>query len=201
MKLRQLEARNKMGMSDLILKAKATARVEQDGEFIGKDQSGTILIHSFEFYETTAGKWAAMKGEIASSRATVNGALVQPVGTRVRTVITCHGKFADMGYEKVYKIIKAVYDPSDDDELRQAMVACFGSNESGFTNMATEADRKHPLFGARGILVGFSSKDAKNNSERLAAGKQPIVNVNFTHVKQTSEEIAARRLKLAEAVG
>lgn len=186
-----------MGMSDLIMRAKANAKTEAVGEFISVDQAGTILIHSFEFYETPAGKWAALKGEIVESRATAQGALLQPPGTMVRTVIACHGKYVDMGYEKVYKLIKAIFDPSDDPELQQAMKACFGSDESGFTSRASAEDQKHPLFGAKGILVAFNAKAAKNNAERIAAGKSAITNVNFSHVSQTSEEIAARRAKLS----
>jgi hypothetical protein len=49
--------------------------------------------------------------------------------------------------------------------------------------------------------VGFSSKNAKNTDKRVAAGKDPIVEVAFKHIDQSLEDIKARAAKLPEVEG
>ena len=187
-----------MGIMDMVNKAKANMKEGADGDFLLKDQQGEILIHALTFFESDKGKWAAIKGEIVKSQGKTSTAVVQPAGTKIKCIYKCHGDYPLIGYEGVLKAIKAIYDPSDDNELKEAMAACFGSDESGFTKKASDADKKHPLFGARGVIVGFSTKNAKNSEKRVAQGKEPIVETTFSHIPQEVEAITARAAKLPE---
>jgi hypothetical protein len=187
-----------MGIMDMVNKAKANLKSGQDADFLIKDQKGEILIHSFTFYETDKGKWAALQGEIAKVAGKTTGSVTQPVGTRIKVVHKCHGDYPLIGYEGVLKTVKAIFDPSDDSDLQAAMRACFGSDESGLSNRASAEDRANPFFGARGVLVGFSTKETKNAEQRRAAGKTVFLDVSYSHVEQTLEEIAARAAKLPE---
>lgn len=188
-----------MGIMDMVNKAKANMKEGNEGDFLLKDQQGEILIHSFTFFESDKGKWAAIKGEIVKSQGKTSTAVVQPAGTKIKVIYKCHGDYPLIGYEGVLRAIKAIYDPSDDSELRDAMVACFGSDESGLTSRANKEDRAHPLFAARGVVVGFATKNAKNSEKRIAAGKEPIVETSLSHIPQEVDAITARAAKLPEA--
>jgi hypothetical protein len=187
-----------MGIMDMVNKAKANMIEGNDGDFLLKDQQGEILIHAFTFFESDKGKWAAIKGEIVKSQGKTSTAVVQPAGTKVKVIYKCHGDYPSIGYEGVVRAIKAIYDPSDDNEFKESMVACFGSDESGFTKKASDADKKHPLFAARGVIVAFSTKNAKNSEKRVALGKEPIVETAFSHIPQEVDAITARAAKLPE---
>ena len=187
-----------MGIMDMVNKAKANMKEGSDGDFLLKDQQGKLLIHGFTFFETDKGKWASVKGEILEVAGKTSTSVTQPVGTRVKCIFKCHGDYPLIGYEGVLKAVKAIYDPTDDNELKDAMVACFGSDESGLAKKATKEDRAHPLFAARGVIVGFSTKNSKGSDKRVAAGKDPITEIQFMHIPQEVEAITARAAKLPE---
>lgn len=175
-----------MGMLDLINTAKQNLKEYSDAEFLTRDQTGTILIHALTLFESRSGRWAALNGEIVEATPKVTGAIPQRPGTRVKVMFQLHGKRVDVQLTELAKLVKAVYGVSTDDEFSAALKACLGS--SGVTTDATEADRANPLFGARGVLVGFST----------GVKTEPFVNVKFSHMDQKPEEISARAAKLPE---
>ncbi len=187
-----------MGFQDMVNKAKADMKAGFDGEFLLKDQVGKMMIHAFTFYETDKGKWGAIKAEIVEASPRVSGAFVQKPGTMIKQVFKCHGDYPKIGYEGITRAIQAIFDPEDDAEFNQALTATFGSHETGFTNKATAEDRKHPFFGARGVIVGFTTKVGKSAEKRIKNGKEPIVDVYYTHIPQEASEIQARAAKLPE---
>ena len=132
------------------------------------------------------------------SRARAQGAFVQAPGTKVKVLYKCHGDYPLIGYEGLYKAIKGIFGPAEENEEKQAMRACFGSDESGYSSKASKEDRANPLFAARGVTVGFTTKASKSSPERVKAGKSEIVEVSFSHLEQTPEDIAARAAKLPE---
>ena len=187
-----------MGIMDMVKKAQANMKGDNEGEYFAKDQTGQMLVHSFTFFETDKGKWGALKGEIVDSKPRVQGAFIQPSGTKMKLIYKCHGDYPLIGYEGVLKAVKAIYDPADDAEIALSMQTCFGSDESGFTGKAKPEDRKHPLFAARGVLVGFSTKNAKNSEKRAAEGKVVFVDVALSHIEQEVDAIQERAKKLPE---
>lgn len=191
-----------MGFMDMVEKARENKSAGKDADFIAKDQQGEILVHSLTFFETDKGKWGALSGEIVKSSPKVSGAVVQQPGTKVKVVYKCHGDYPLIGYEGILRAVEAIYGTEGNkEETDLAMRTCFGSDETHFTKKATAKDREHPLFAGRGCLVGFSSKNAKNTDKRVAAGKDPIVEVSFKHIEQELEDIKARAAKLPEVEG
>lgn len=186
-----------MGIMEMMKKARENSREADESEWVLPDQKGVILIHSVTFFENDSGKWGAFKGEIISSEPRVGGAMVQKPGTKIKCVWKCHGDYPQLGYKKLYGAIRAIFDPADDAELNQALVACFGSDESGLTKRASKADRENPFFGARGIMVKFSTKTYLSD-ERKAKGLHGFTDESFFHMDQTPEEIAANAAKLPE---
>lgn len=175
-----------MGMLDLINTAKQNLKEYSDAEFLTRDQTGTILIHALTLFESRFGRWAALNGEIVEAAPKVTGAIPQRPGTRVKVMFQLHGKRVDVQLTELAKLVKAVYDVSTDEAFAAALKRCLGS--SGVTTDATESDRADPMFGARGVLVGFST----------SVKTEPFVNVKFSHVNQEPEEILSRAAKLPE---
>lgn len=186
-----------MGIMEMMKKARATSREADDSEWVLPDQKGIILIHSVTFFENDRGKWGALKGEVVASEPRVSGAMAQKPGTRVKCVWKCHGDYPQIGYKKLYGAIRAIFDPVDEAELNQALVACFGSDESGLTERASQADRANPFFGARGIMVRFSTKTYLSD-DRKAKGLHGFTDELFFHMDQTPEEVAERAKLLPE---
>ena len=182
----------------MIKKAKENSKNSSDGEYISDYTRGQILIHAIKFFETDAGKWGALTGELAESAPTKTGVVVQPVGTKVKIVWKCHGDYPMIGYEAMYRCLGAVFNPDDDKELKDSVSACLGGDESGLLERATKEGREHPCFGARGFLVGFVTKPAKSSEERKAKGLHTFTDFSWSHVEQTADEVMARAKKLPE---
>lgn len=186
------------GFMDMIKKAKEASKGSNDNEWIAQNTRGQILIHSLTFFETDAGKWGALNGELTKSSPTIADAIVQPAGTKIKVIWKCHGEYPLIGYKGMMKCIEAIFDPDDEKELKEAFSACFSDDESGFTNRASKEARSNPYFGARGCLVDFVSRPAKNSEERKAKGLHTFTELSWSHVKQTEAEIVERAKSLPE---
>lgn len=186
-----------MGFMDSV--EKASEKKDFGGEFINENQTGTILLHSVTFYETDTGKWGAMNGEIVESSPRVQGALVQKPGTAVKALYKCHGKWANIGYEGIVKLVRASFGTGEDKaKLMKAVSACFGDDKDGLTSKASDEARANPFFGARGVLVKFTSKPSKSNEKRAKEGKSALTDVSWAHIDQEPEDIIKRAKELPE---
>ncbi len=163
-------------------------------------QTGRILIHQLTGYDTDAGAYCAVKGEIVSVQPKVSGGPTQPPGTKVQSVFTCNGKYASIGWEHVAKLVSALFDVGlGDPEFDGINVSVFG--KTGINKEASAAEQADPFFAARGFLIDFSTSiNAKSAAKRAAEGKEAIVQINWTHVsdKQGNSlaEVAERCKKL-----
>lgn len=183
-----------------MLKARLTARSFDGGDYLLQGQSGKILIHQLTGFNTDAGAYCGVKGEIVSVQPKVSGGATQPVGTRVQSTFTCNGKYANIGWEGVVKLVSALFDINmTDPEFDGINVAVFG--KTGVSKEATKEEQADPFFAARGMLIGFSTSiNAKSAAKRAAVGKEPITEIVWSHVSDTQgnslAEIAERVKKL-----
>lgn len=168
------------------------------GEFLQANTIGQILIHGITLFDAEkSGLWGALKGEIVSISAKTPDVVPYPVGTKIRIMYRCHGKYADIGMKELKRAVLAAYAPEDEAEVAAALKTCFG--EDGRTEKATKAEREAPLFAARGVLVDFSTKPAKGSDDRAKEGKPTFVDVKLSAVAgQTAEGIAAAAKRLPE---
>ncbi len=184
---------------DMIKKAKEGVLEGSDGEWLKDHTRGEILIHNIKFYETDKGKWGALIGELTKSEPTEKDVVAQAPGTQVKVIWKCHGDYPMIGYEALYKCIKAVFNPADDAEMNRAVTTCLGSDESKFTNKASSEDRKEVFFAARGLLVGFLAKPSKNSEERKKKGLHTFTDITWSHIEPKSlEEVLERQKKIPQ---
>lgn len=168
------------------------------GEFLQPNTMGKILIHGITLFDAEkSGLWGCLKGEIVSISAKTADVIPYPVGTKIRIMYRCHGKYADIGKKELKRAVFAAYSPEDDAEVAAALKTCFGAD--GRSEAASKAEREAPLFAARGVLVDFSTKPAKGSDDRAKEGKPTFVDVKLSSVAgQTAEGIAAAAQKLPE---
>ncbi len=185
------------GFMDMIKKAKENIKPDRvQEEYLAQNMNAEILIHCLKFFENDSGKWGALVGEITKSSPSKSDATAQPVGTRIKVVWKCHGKFLLIGYGDMYKAVKATFGAETDEEMNISLQTCFGSSENRFTKEATAEDQQVLGFAARGFLVNVSTRPAGDVEKRKAEGKTIFTDIKYTHIDQTPEEVAERASRL-----
>ena len=145
-----------------------------DGDYILPNQTGTLVIHRLINKQTSLKRTVILVGEILTSRAKVEGAKLQPKGTKVK---------------KIYALSKFDFHIN---MLKTDLVRIVGADEKEMTPKQV-AELFKAVFEdgqLKGVVCSFDS------FTKLREGKTGIDSCNFGHLDETKgnsdAEIAAR---------
>lgn len=179
-----------MSFLDMVAKAKRFAK--REGEFIKGEQQGTLLIKSWGSFKGQSGPFTVLLGQLVEVRPKTTGGPTQAVGTELKIMHCMYGSVKRIQAQQA-DLLNCIIEVSgcNEEDAGAVMKEIFGDAESGVSADASKEAQESPAFGARGMLVDFSSKSLDKKDQN----GEPFVQVRLSHRKDgnSDEEIVARQ--------